>query len=498
MKVIPFQPNPEHFKQRCNYSPTKMTKAYAAVKEDHLPVQRAANLYGVPITTLKDRVSGRVSLSTHGAGAAPLLSRSQEKELVDHLKAQAAVGYGYQRKQVVALATEYVCAIGLRKESKLLGNSWFYSFMARWPELKLVQPSTLEVARARCVSEETVTKYYKNLEQILVKYNLKDAPERIYNIDEKGISSKHRIPKVVSCIKLKPQTVVGNRFSITVIGCGNAAGVQLPPYFVFPGKKMNPEFLKDATVGSARSVSDSGWSNTTIFKEYLASHFFRYAQGSSGDYKLDLYDGHKTHLHPDILEWAEENKIILFVLPAHSSHILQPLDVGCFGPFQKVFASEVDCFMKKNVGQVLNKYNIAKVASVAYVSALSPRNLTSSFMKTGVYPFNASSFDGSKLGPNKVWGQKSDTTTAYRVPTSLSFQEFLPNSTNAITTNHVETTNAPKPRNTIHNIVSGVAITEKPVAEKVRAHFKPPLKKLISGQKEPQGKNSSNVKPSKK
>ena len=188
----------------------------------------------------------------------------------------------------------------------------------------------------------------------------------------------------------------------------------------------------------------------------------------------------------------------MFVLPAHSSHILQPLDVGCFGPFQKVFASEVDCFMKKNVGQVLNKYNIAKVASAAYVSALSQKNLTSSFMKIGVYPFNASSFDGSKLGPNKVWGQKNDTTTTCSAQTSISFQEFLPNSANAITTNHVEITNAPKPRNTIHNIVSGVAITEKPVAEKVRAHFKPPLKKLISDQTEPKGKDTRNVKTSKK
>ena len=385
-----------------------MLKAYAAVKEEHLPVQRAANLYGVPITTLKDRVSGRVPISMHGAGAAPLLSPTQEKQLVDHLKSQAAVGYGYQRKQVVALTSEYVRALGLRKESKLLGNSWFYNFMNRWPELKLVQPSTLEVARARCVSEETVNKYYENLEEILVKYDLKDSPERIYNIDEKGISSKHRVPKVVSCIKLKPQTVIGNRFSITVIGCGNAAGVQLPPYFVFPRKKMNPEFLNNTTVGSAGSVSDSGWSNTSIFQEYLSTHFSRYAQGSADEYKLILYDGHKTHLHPDIIQWAEDNKIILFVLPAHSSHILQPLDVGCFGPFQKVFATEVDCFMKQNVGQVLNKYNIAKVASNAYVSALSQRNLTSSFQKAGIYPFDATRFDATKLGPNKVWGKKND------------------------------------------------------------------------------------------
>ena len=189
--------------------------------------------------------------------------------------------------------------------------------------------------------------YYERLENILMKYDLKDAPERVYNVDEKGISTNHRVPKVVSCVKLKPQTVVSNRFNITVIGCGNAAGTQIPPYFVFPGKRMNAEYLQNTTVGSAGSVSESDWSNTDIFKRFLSDHFFRYCQGGSEHYKLILYDGHKTHLHPDIITWAEDHKVVLFVLPAHSSHILQPLDVGCFGPFQKIFAGEVDTFMKK-------------------------------------------------------------------------------------------------------------------------------------------------------
>ena len=185
------------------------------------------------------------------------------------------------------------------------------------------------------------------------------------------------------------------------------------------------------------------------------------------------------------------------MLPAHSSHILQPLDVGCFGPFQKVFATEVDCFMKQNVGQVLNKYNIAKVASNAYVSALSQKNLTSSFQKAGIYPFDATRFDATKLGPNKVWGQKNDITTVANVQPSLSFEEFLPNATNANKTNIVEISNAPKPRNTIHNIVSGKAITEQPVAEKVRAHFKPPLKKSVSGQQNLQRNDFSTTKQAK-
>ena len=52
---------------------------------------------------------------------------------------------------------------------------------------------------------------------------------------------------------------------------------------------------------------------------------------------LWIYDGHSTHVNPTIIDWARSNRIILFVLPAHHSHILQPLDVGCFGPLQRIY-----------------------------------------------------------------------------------------------------------------------------------------------------------------
>ena len=74
---------------------------------------------------------------------------------------------------------------------------------------------------------------------------------------------------------------------------------------------MNPEFLNNTTVGSAGSVSDSGWSNTSIFQEYLLTHFFRYAQGSAAEYKLILYDGHKIII------------IIVYLYSAQYLHILQ-------------------------------------------------------------------------------------------------------------------------------------------------------------------------------
>ena len=85
--------------------------------------------------------------------------------------------------------------------------------------------------------------------------------------------------------------------------------------------------------GTGGAVSDSGWSNSEIFQRYLEDHFSQYSiPATSYNHLLILYDGHKSHVSLSLIQWPRERNIILFVLPAHTSHILQPMDVGCFGP----------------------------------------------------------------------------------------------------------------------------------------------------------------------
>ena len=64
-----------------------------------LSVKRAAELHGVPRTTLQDRVKGKVM---HGVnpGPHPYLHPGEEKELSCFLTEVAAVGYGRTKKQV--------------------------------------------------------------------------------------------------------------------------------------------------------------------------------------------------------------------------------------------------------------------------------------------------------------------------------------------------------------------------------------------------------------
>ena len=113
-----------------------------------------------------------------------------------------------------------------------------------------------------------------------------------------------------------------------------------PPYFIFKDQQFTDELLQGATIGSAATMSKSGWSNSFIFQEYLENHFIKFIQRSDPSQPIIVpFDGHKSHINIPVTEWAKINNIILFVLPAHTSNILQPLDVGCFGPLQKIYNS---------------------------------------------------------------------------------------------------------------------------------------------------------------
>jgi len=77
-----------------------MLGAIDAVKKDGTGVNAAAAQFGVPPSTLRDRLSGRVVHGTH-PGPAPYLEKDEETQLVEYLTSTSKVGYGKTRKQVM-------------------------------------------------------------------------------------------------------------------------------------------------------------------------------------------------------------------------------------------------------------------------------------------------------------------------------------------------------------------------------------------------------------
>ena len=144
------------------------------MKKENLSIRRAVKSYRVPFQTLRDRVSGEVDPECCSMGKQPLLSLEEEAKLVNHLKEMAAISYGYTRQEVADIATDFAIQLNTKqKQDGGLSMNWFYGFLGRWSELKVVKPKSLEVARPKAANVENVSKYFqalaKNTYQIPIK-----------------------------------------------------------------------------------------------------------------------------------------------------------------------------------------------------------------------------------------------------------------------------------------------------------------------------------------
>ena len=458
---------------RC-YSSSAMTNAYRAVMEDHVPVKRAAITYQVPQTTLHQRVLGRVDPETTSSGPSLELSQEEEAIFVEHLKSMAVLGYGYTSSEVVSMASNYAFNLSRRDEGHPFSTKWFRCFMKRWPELHVTKPRSLSNYRAKATSETVVNDYFERLDGVLTKYDLKLKPQCIYNVDEKGIQTEHSPPYLISADNSKPGITSSRSATTTILGCGNALGNMMPPFYIFKGKRLNSDLLNGSSAGSQGIVTDSGWSNAAAFQVFLYTHFLKFVQRGSVDQTvLLIFVGHRSHINVPVLEWAAEHNIELFVLPAHTSHILQPLDVACFGPLQRIYNSECHKFIRSNPYSNITRYNVAELSSKAYEHALSPQNLKSGFKRTGIYPFDPSAVDPEKLLPATAYERPNDQTTTSETSNvntaedSSSAESFFNVQRELI----IQKQNVgKKENNTLSKFTSGVCITETDTKQKIMNH----------------------------
>ncbi|XP_045213569.1 uncharacterized protein LOC123564232 [Mercenaria mercenaria] len=410
---------PKDVKRKRQYDPQLLSLAFNEVKKG-MKIHKASVKYGIPDSTLRDRFSGPMQPAPEPErfntrpGPQPVLSDVEEQQLVDHTKYMSSIGYGYSRAEFMTLATDYAKILQKKGPSDPeFSQSWYDGFITRHADLTLAKPQKLSLVRARATSEAVLDAYFKELDSVLKKHGLMDKPENIWNVDESGLLMEHR-PTNVLCEKGSvPQAVTSSRGqTVTIIAAGSAVGNRVPPYYIFPGKRWKSDFLDGACPGSAGTMSDSGWSNSLIFLDYLKMHFSKYVPASNEPVLL-MFDGHKSHVNMTLKEWGESRNLVFFVIPPHTSHITQPLDVGCFGPMKRAYHSECQAYMRRTPGLQINKLNIAELSGKAYNKAVTPANLIAAFKKSGIYPINRDQLTPSQTAPSAIYQEvvnEVDTT----------------------------------------------------------------------------------------
>lgn len=225
---------PAHRRQ---WSDSQMKAAINSVTKDGLSQHKAADLHGVPRSTLKDRLSGRVIHGTN-PGPRPYLSNTEEAELADFLVETAKIGYGRTRRDVKCLVETHLQNHGGKDEDFNVSDGWWDKFMKRHPNLSLRSGDSTANVRMEALSKQN----FHLLKTVYDRYDFYAHPEAIYNMDETGMPLEPRPPKVVASRgqkKVRYRTS-GTKAQITVIGCRSATGQALPPFIIYAAKQLSP------------------------------------------------------------------------------------------------------------------------------------------------------------------------------------------------------------------------------------------------------------------
>ena len=74
-------------------------------------------------------------------------------------------------------------------------------------------------------------------------------------------------------------------------------------------------------------------------------------------------------------------------MPAHSSHLLQPLDVACFSPLKRKYGDEVCALMRSRV-YYISKETFLPAFKATFQKTITPENVRAGFRGAGLVPYN--------------------------------------------------------------------------------------------------------------
>jgi len=149
------------------------------------------------------------------------------------------------------------------------------------------------------------------------------------------------------------------------------------------------------------ATSPNGCTDDFIGAEWFEKSFIPQAtaRNVSGKPILLIVDGHSSHEMSRILELAELHNIIILCLPPHTTHKLQPLDVGVFGPLQRAWVERCDCVVELTGSEMRKEDFVNEYMDVREASFRSS-TIVSAFKKSGTWPINRAVFTNDDFAPS--------------------------------------------------------------------------------------------------
>ncbi|KAJ3454531.1 hypothetical protein MRS44_013131 [Fusarium solani] len=363
-----------------------------------LKLRPTARLYQVDYYALRRRHNG-IQSQRDTTPKSRKLSDLEEQIIVQFILDLDSRGFPPRLRGVEEMANRLLAD----RDAPPVGKRWASNFVKRHDELK--------------------TRFFQNT---IANYGIDLAD--IYNFDEVGFLMGVIASGMVvtgSERREKPKSVQpGNREWITVIQAINAEGRAIPPFIIGAGQYHLANWYRDSNLPDdwVIATSPNGWTDNELGLEWL-KHFDRCTKTRSvGRYRLLILDGHESHHSLEFEKYCQANKIVTLCMPPHSSHLLQPLDVGYFSLLKKAYGREIEYLIRCSITHV-SKTEFFPAFYAAFQATMTEKDIKAAFRGAGLVPLDAESVI-SKLdvqlrtptpveeeaGPPTTWVSKTPKT----------------------------------------------------------------------------------------
>ena len=339
-----------------------------------------------------------------GIGRPPTLPSSVEDNLVTATKRAADMGFGLSRKQLLTKTGKIVKQLKLKTSFKngVPGKDWFLNLRKRYPGIAIKKPQKLSVTRAKSMNREVISEYFNLLKSKLDE--LKVQPNQIWNCDETNMQLEHT-PKAVVGRKGAnlPGRVSNSKESVSVLGCGNAAGDIMSPMVIVKGKTQRSLMgwkTEEAPLNTKWAFQSKSYMDQGLGVEWFKNVFLKECGPERP--QLLIVDSHCSHEPLELLEMARKENITLLSLPSHCTHHLQPWDKSMFAPLKNKYNQLCSDFMSEHRSHNITKQTWPGLFARAWESSVTAVHMVSGFVSTGICPFNPKAIPDKAFLPNSV------------------------------------------------------------------------------------------------
>ncbi|KAJ0132721.1 Uncharacterized protein HZ326_24208, partial [Fusarium oxysporum f. sp. albedinis] len=351
-----------------------------------LSTRKAATTYQVNYRTLGRRQNG-VRSTRDTTTKSRKLSDLEEQIIVQFILDLDSRGFPPRQDFVEGMANSLLAD----RDASPVGKLWVHNFIRRQPELKTRRFRRYDYQRAKCEDPTIIWGWFRLVENIIAKYGIRS--DDIWNFDETGFMMGIIEPGMVITSAERremPKSVQpGNREWITIIEAVNAEGQSIAPFIIGSGQYHLANWYRECDLPGdwVIALSENGWTNNQLGLDWLKHFNQATTNRSTGPYRLLILDGHESHHSVEFERYCKENKIITLCMPAHASHLLQPLDVGCFGPLKKAYGREIERLMRCSINHI-SKTEFFPAFHAAHRATITKSNIQGGFKGAGLAPFN--------------------------------------------------------------------------------------------------------------